>query len=329
MKTKQIEPRPDGFVLVVVLCMSICLSALLLGFNYKCRTNLRLADHLQKSRQALNYARAGLNIVIAAISDSNDIHADKTLLDLFSGRHSFIVGEGRCLITLTGESGKLNVNLLRDDSGTLDRTGIDRLLRLIDLLNQQDDGHPDIGYGLVAAIIDWTDSDDQVTCLPFVKQENLGAESGYYDNLAPSYRCRNGPLQTTEELLLVKGITPQIFDRIKGCVTVYGDGKINVNCASRLILQSVSEKMDAALTQLIIDRREFKPFGSVAELRDVPGMTDDIYQTIAKSATVDPADRYYQVVSRANVDSLDCTIVAVLERNMKTKTVEVVLYKEI
>ena len=328
MKTKRIEPRPDGFVLVVVLCMSICLSALLLGFNYKCRTNLRLVDHLQKSRQALNCARAGLNIAIAAVSDANDIHADKMLLNLFSGRHSFTVGEGRCLITLTGESGKLNVNLLRDDSGALDRTGIDRLLRLIDLLNQQDDGHPDIGYGLVAAIIDWTDSDDQVTCLPFVKHENLGAESDYYDNLDPPYRCRNGPLQTTEELLLVKVITPQIFDRIKGYVTVYGDGKINVNCASRSVLASMSEKMDAALAQLIIDRREFKPFDSVAELRDVPGMTDDIYQTIAQSATVDTADLYYHVISRANIDDLDCTITAILKRNMKTKNVEVVLYKE-
>ena len=94
------------------------------------------------------------------------------------------------------------------------------------------------------------------------------------------------------------------------------------------MIESLSKKMDAALAQMIIDRRKFKPFDSITELRDIPGITDSIYYTIKKTATVDPASEYYYVISRGSVDRLGCTIVAVLKKNVKAKNIEVVLYKE-
>jgi general secretion pathway protein K len=319
----------SGFVVVVVLCMVMMLGVLLLGFNYKSRVNLRAVDGVRKSEQALNCARAGLNIAIAIVRDTNDIHKNKPLLNLLSGEKSLAVGDGECSITITEENGRLNVNLLKDKSGRLDQTRAEQLLRLIDLLNQEQTGHSHIGYSLVPSIIDWTDSDDQVTCLPFIWQENLGAESSYYSKLQVPYGCKNAPLDTTEELLLVKGITQEVFDRICDYVTVYGDGRININSASRQVIECLSEKMDAVLAQMIIDRREFKPFDSITELRDVPGMTDSIYYTIMKTAAVGSTDQYYHVISRGNVDHLSRTTVALLGRNMRTKNVEVVLYKEL
>jgi general secretion pathway protein K len=329
MRLKRTKTEQRGFVVVVVLCMIICLAVLLLGFNYQSCSNLRAVDNFQKSAQALNCAKAGLNIAIAAIKDTNDNHINKTLLNLVSEGNTFDVGDGKCSITITEESGKLNVNLLKDKSGRLNRTRIDQLLCLIDLLNQEHADHFYIGYGLAPAIIDWTDSDDEVTYLPFIKHENSGAESGYYGKLETPYKCKNTSLDTTEELLLVKGITPQVFESIRDYVTVNGDGKININCASKRVIESLSEKMDPVLAQMIIDRRKFKPFGSIAELRDVPGMTDGIYNIIRKTATVSPADQYYHVTSRGNVDRPDSTIVAILRKNTKTKNVDVILYKEL
>ena len=323
------NPQRSGFVVVLVLCMVMMLSVLLLGFNYKSRANLYVVDGVRKSAQALNYARAGLNIAIAIIRDTNDIHKDNTLLDLFSGEKTFAVGDGECSITFTEESGKLNVNLLKDKGGRLDQTRTEQLLRLIDLLNREKTGHSHIGYSLVPSIIDWTDSDDEVTHLPFIQRENMGAESSYYSKLQVPYRCKNALLDTTEELLLVKGITQEVFERICDYVTVYGDGKININSASRQVIECLSEKMDAVLAEMIIDRREFKPFDSITELRDVPGMTDSIYYTIRKTATIGSTDQYYHVIAQGNVDDLRRTTVAILGRNMRTKNVEVVLYKEL
>jgi len=329
MRLKRAKTEREGFIVVVVLCMVMMLAALLLAFNRTSRVNLRAVDDFRKSEQALNCARAGLNIAIAAIKSTGDVYTDKTLLGLLSGENTLVVGSGKCSIDITEENGKLNVNMLKGRGGGPDGTRIEQLLRLIDLLNRERAGHSHIGYGLVPSIIDWTDTDDQVTCLPFINHENLGAESSYYEKLEIPYSCRNASLSTTEELLLVKGITPDVFDRIRNYVTVYGDGRININSASKHVIESFSEEMDAALAQMIIDRRKRKPFHSITELRDIPGMTDSIYYTIKKTATIGPTGQYYHVISKGNVVPLSRTIVAVLGRNMKTKSVEVVLYKEL
>jgi general secretion pathway protein K len=304
------------------------LEVLLLGFNFRCRTNLRAVDHLRRSQEALNCARAGLNIAIAAIKDNPDIHTDYGSLSLLSGENSITVGPGQCLITVTQESGKLNVDLLKDKNGKLDRARIDQLLRLIDLLNRERAGESNIGYGLVPSIIDWTDDDDEVTSLSFVTRENLGVESDYYSTLDPAYRCKNKPLDTIEEMLLIKGISHEVFERIRNYVTVNGDGKVNLNSAPKLVIESLSEKMDTAVAAMIVERRKIKPFDGVAELRDVPGMTDSIYEAIKNMVTVSAEDQYYHVESRASVDHLGCAIEAVLRRNPETKSVEVVFYKE-
>jgi general secretion pathway protein K len=328
MKLKRAKTKQKGFIVIVVLCMIICLAVLLLGFNYQSRNNLRAVGDFQKSAQALNCAKAGLNIAIAAIKNSEDTPIHKRSPDLLSDENTFDIDEGNCSITVTEENCKLNVNLLKDKNGQPNRTRIDQLLRLIDLLNNEGTGQSHIGYGLVPSIIDWTDSDDQVTYLPFIKYENSGAESAYYGNLDSPYSCRNAPFEVTEELLLVKGITQDVFERMRDYITVYGNGRVNINHASKLVIESLSEKMDTVLAQMIIDRRRIKPFNSITELRDVPGMTDNIFNAIRKTATVSSTSQYYHVTSRGSVGHRNCTIVAILRKNMKTENVEVVLYKE-
>jgi hypothetical protein len=53
------------------------------------------------------------------------------------------------------------------------------------------------------AILDWLDADDE--------PRELGAEIDYYSGLSPAYAPKNGPLDTVEELLLVRGVTPQLL----------------------------------------------------------------------------------------------------------------------
>jgi general secretion pathway protein K len=329
MKLITAKKEYSGFVLVVVLCMVVMLGILLFGFNYKSRAGLLAVDDLRKSQQALNCARAGMNIAIAAIRDTDDIQIKRKLRNLLSGEHALCLDEGSCLINVVEEGGKLNINLLKDENDRLNRPVIDQLLRLIDLLNRENYGNFNISYELIPSIIDWIDFDDEITFLPFIKHENSGAESDYYSNLTPPYRCKNNLFETTEQLLLVKGVTQQVFDCLKDFITVKGDGKININWASKYIIQSLSENMDPVLAQMIIDRRKIKPFGSVIELRDVPGMTDSIYQTIEKAVTVNSAKQYYHVTSRGTVDGLSCKTVAVLRKNRETKIIDVILYKEL
>ena len=319
----------SGFVLVLVLCMVVMLGILLFGFNHKSRAGLLAVDDMHKSHQALNCARAGLNIAIAAIRDDVDIQTNRKLRNLLLGEDTIWLDEGKCLITVTEESSRLNINLMIDEKGRINRTMIDRLLRLIDILNRENYGDFNISYELVPSIIDWIDSDDKVTFLPFIKYENSGAESDYYTNLTPPYCCRNNLFETTEELLLVKGATQQVFECLKDFITVRGDGLININWASKYVIQSLSENMDPALAQMIIDHRKIRPFGSVDELREIPGMTDSIFQAVRKAVTVSPAKQYYRVKSEGTVEDISYKTISVLERNTETKNVDVIMHKEL
>ena len=56
---------------------------------------------------------------------------------------------------------------------------------------------------IAAAIMDWRDTDDNVS--------PNGAEVGYYASLQPPVMPRNGPLQTARELLMVRGVTRDLF----------------------------------------------------------------------------------------------------------------------
>ncbi|HOW42508.1 MAG TPA: type II secretion system protein GspK [Candidatus Omnitrophota bacterium] len=93
---------------------------------------------------------------------------------------------------------------------------------------------------LAAAIIDWRDSDSELT-VP------LGsAEDPYYRTSSSSYEAKDAPFEIVEELLLVKGFSQNIFDKLKDYITIYGSGKVNLNTASRPVLLAVG--LDTTLT---------------------------------------------------------------------------------
>jgi len=329
MKRNARKTDPSGFILIVVLGAVLTLSALLFGFHHTVRMKWGTVQSFYRTEQAWNCARAGLNVAVAAISETDDPLRDSRLSKLAAGESNIPVADGTCSITIVEENGFLNVNCLKRKSGQLDRTRIDQLLRLIDLSNRQKTGGVRIDYGIVPAIIDWIDPDSDVTYLPFVQYDNVGAEDDYYRTLNPPCRCRNDAVNTVDDLLMVKGMTPETLDRLRESLTTFGDGKVNINAAPKLVLECLSEQMSPALVQMILKRRTLKPFANIAELKDVPGMTDNVYQAIKETITTGQADRYYRVTSRGTVDDLSITVQAVLQRNMQAGTVDIIQYREL
>lgn len=62
---------------------------------------------------------------------------------------------------------------------------------------------PNCTEEIADAILDWIDPDDE--------PREYGAEVDYYSGLVPPYAPKNGPLDTVEELLLVRGVTPALL----------------------------------------------------------------------------------------------------------------------
>ena len=91
------------------------------------------------------------------------------------------------------EAGKINVNaLLALDNGKGD-VGYQILMQL-----------PNMTEDVANSILDWLDPSSDTP-------RSDGAKDDYYSALDPPYHCKNGPLDSLEELLLVKGVTPQLL----------------------------------------------------------------------------------------------------------------------
>ena len=329
MTQARLGQRRDGFILLVVLGVILLLSALLFNFSQTTRTSLVKADSFYRTEQAWNAAWGGVQVAIAMVRDIDAAGTDPQSAKLLTSETTFVIGDANCTVAVMEEGGLLNVNRLKGADGQLDRRHIDQFLRLIDVVNRQQTDLPPIEYGIVPAVIDWVDRDDEITCLPFVRRDNTGAENDDYQASMPPRACRNGPVDRLDELLSVKGMTPTGFDRLRPYLTCVGDGRIDINVAPKAVLQSLSEQIDDALAGVIVRQRKLRPFKSLAELGGVPGMTDNICRDIQNLITVSPAERFYRVTSQGNTQNHRCTMEAQLQRNTQAGTVDILQYREL
>lgn len=127
----------------------------------------------------------------------------------------------------------------------------------------------------VDAIIDWVDYGDGDS------EEPEGAESEYYLGLESPYACKNGPMTSIEELLLIKGITPEIYfgdaeqeqAPLSEYLTVHGDwqGRVNVNTAREEVIAAIiaghTGSQDLAAAQQIYDEARMAPIDNVSQLQ--------------------------------------------------------------
>lgn len=209
------DSRRRGVVLVAVLIVVTLLSLAAYHYSDLMLTEYRSADNAQRTAQARALAESAVHYAAALLSDPanyqgrlNNNPFDNPAVfqdipvegqDQPVGRFSIIASAASpssnasqaIRYGVSDESGKINLNALiqRDSKGD----------QVYDLLL----GLPNMTANVAASIADWLDSDS----LP----REDGGENDYYSTLSSPYRCKNGPLDSLEELLLVKGVTPELL----------------------------------------------------------------------------------------------------------------------
>lgn len=313
-------------MLILVLVIVMVLAVVLLEFSYEMGLNVDAAAGATRGAQAVACADGGVNVALAALRSADNIFKDEKLAPLVTGKKPLAIGEGTCRIVISAENGKLNINSLKSSEGQVDRRRCEQVLRLIDLLNAQTGAEEPISYSIVPAMIDWADDDDDTTTLSFVEGENEGAERSWYGSQKPPRLCKNGPFDTLDELRLLRGMTPVALDgrpedpetkkpALRGMrpyLTLWGDGKVDINHASEVTLQSLSDGIEADLARDIVAARNEKAFESTHELLAVPGMTRELFSAIRNYVTVSPTERYYRVESTGTVQDVDRKVVAII-----------------
>lgn len=208
-----------GSVLVGLLWCLALLSVVVIGVLHTARMDLLVVKNYGDRIQAHYLALAGVEKAKALLyhdarertrsgrHHSGELYdAPEQFRDVAFGRGQFRVfrrgsqDEGGGVVWgVSDEESRLNVNVASAEQlGKLDGMTSD----------------------VVAAIVDWRDEDNQVT--------PGGAEGDYYASLLPPYQPRNGPIETIRELLMVRGVSPQLLrgedGHLNGLIEPAADG---------------------------------------------------------------------------------------------------------
>jgi general secretion pathway protein K len=254
-----------GVALLLAILVLALLVALILEFDTDARREYREAAAFRDNFKATVLTRAAVQAARAVLQQ--DHLRDKQTGQMYDATTDlwafpitkYAIGDGLMTAQIEDERSKLNLNDLATAADpNAKKTKVLRVKRLFALLQLNPD--------LVDAIVDWVDADD----IP----EAAGAESVYYQALRPSYRAANAPLQTPGELRLIKGMTPEIVDKLLQYVTVYphdGESRININTADLLVLQALDPRISQTTAGEIIQNR---PYKTIVELDRVSSVAD-------------------------------------------------------
>jgi general secretion pathway protein K len=263
---------------------------------------------------------------------------------IFAFAPTIPLGGGTVTLSLTEESGKLNVNrLVRMFEDQTDEKHLEYFQRLSIALG--------IPTDLWQAVVDYIDENN--TPMP------RGAEREEYERLIPPRRIKNGRMQSLEELLFIPGFDARLLyedlrspDKIKNQSTGNSDVEkatltpadyilannittylvynadtstdlININSAPYHVILALSEFMTPVAARKIIAERLKRNgrFKSVDELSKIPELqigttgTSNLYKELAIRVTIQ--NQIYKIVADASIDSQTAQVVGILDPNAK------------
>ncbi|HRZ10856.1 MAG TPA: type II secretion system protein GspK [Kiritimatiellia bacterium] len=269
-----------GSALIIALWVLLALALLVSGFAFDMAVEAGVTGHYRNRLKAQYLAQAGVEQARSVIMRSLDVKSDAPeedededawvrALNLSRGvavsGMTIELGAGRFTLDIIPEQGRRNVHMLADEDWEeiLDQANIpqERWGALIDCFN------------------DWVDEGDE--------HRLLGAESddSFYEDRG--YECKNAALDTIDELLLIKGFSQAVvfggvseeddgetLEGIARWLTTWGDGKVNLNTASREVLLTVSGLNEQDVEALLEGRKG--PDG-------VEGTKDDGFDSVEKA----------------------------------------------
>ena len=257
-----------GFALIITLIVTSLLVALVVEFISEVYVDTTSRQSFVDAQKASLMAESGVTGAIGMLRFWLPQKTYTTLLDPWAKPMDIPEEQGSLRITVDDESAKFSLNHITLPAGTFnfgpagDTTEYyyGTAIRLFKKFNLP-------ATDLCDAIADWYDK-DEIT-------RPGGAESKWYSNLKNGYPAKNGPLDTLEELALIKGFSSEVLDKLRPFITVLpvsADAPININTAPKELLTALDERINDSLAEQIIEYRKNSPFKFNSELVRVPGM---------------------------------------------------------
>ena len=247
-----------GSILVIALWALVFLSLLAASLGVGIRQRITLFNRLESRDKLQLIAESGIRKAIALLNQN----IERNEAQFTSAAKAFRLNNEEEFASITLREGAVEVSAEYNDGpghlsvkrfGMVDEeskinvnTAPEIVLRnLIKIVLDMDDAK---AHDLAQAMVDWHE---------YTEGEIKGFYSeSYYDNLEDPYPVKKADFEMIDELLLVQGIDTPTFRRLSPYLTVYGNGRININTASRPVLIALG--MDGQLADKILSARRGK-----------------------------------------------------------------------
>ncbi len=196
--------------------------------------------------------------VLGAFNDKQGNKAFQSLagVDLSEGENLGLDGAG-FQVQIVDEDSKIDLNTAAHNDAFSEQREATELMGLMAgpqynpmFENRDADGAYSDRQTICSALIDWVDGDqDAYNCDPNSgTAQSAGAEDSFYQMLKKPYRRKNAAFDSLEELHMVRGIDDEFWntfidpdpsDPSKRTVTIWSQGKVNVNTANAQTLLAV------------------------------------------------------------------------------------------
>ena len=308
-----------GIALITVILIISILVAVAIELNRSSLAAIYDAANLSDGIKLTYIAKSGFYGAAALLTNSDNSY--DTLRDnwakseMLSMQSQTLFTDGSFMTIVEDETGKIPLNKLVN--GNEYNTVIKEIL--IRLLIQPEFGLDDRKANeIVDSIKDWIDADNSAT--------GYGAETSYYSSLDPPYEAKNAQLDCIEELLMVKGITNEIFNGTKekpglaGFVTADSDGAINVNTAPKMVLRALSDNITVELADKIDEyRRKDGNNLSSTQWFDMAGVT-------IPSGLITVKSNYFKIISTGKMKNMEQSLSGVVKRS--GKSIQIVKWRQ-
>jgi len=335
--------KQTGIALIIVMISITVLSILAAGFAYSMKVETKLAQNANSETEMTWLGLSGVELARYVLAQSLKCPYDSLNQKWAGGPGSecetngalggislenYELGNGKFSVKITDLERKVNIN-------GADEATLEQALRLIGV---------DAGdfSAIGGSILDWIDPDNNTHI--------GGTESDVYQSLDPPYYAKNKPIDDLSELLLVRGITPDIywggvstnhqpaaFQTKLGVVrpgsavaysvgladlfTAISSGRININTAPFMTLQMIPSVDENIASEIIRLRsgpdgtdgtEDDTPFHNAGELINA-GLSRQVVQQLSRFCDV--RSRTFEVEVDVEIGTYKRQFFAILGRN--------------
>src|SRR5437762_5445085 len=200
-----VPQRSPGIALIIVMMVIVVLGILAAGLAYSMKVEMKLARNVDSEGELEWLGRSGVELARYVLAQQLNIPTEagftalnqkwaggtggtnELLADI--SLENNLLGRGKFSVRIIDLERKVNLNFASRQmiQQALESIGVDSF----------------DASTILDSIEDWTDPNSD----PHLN----GAESDYYLNLPQPYVAKNGPFDDVSELLLIRGITPEMY----------------------------------------------------------------------------------------------------------------------